>query len=395
MAVQNERIRLLNDMPPDAAGRYVLYGMQQSQRANFNPALEIAIEEANRAGLPVAVCFGLTDDYPEANARHYAFMLAGLADVGRRLRERRTVFALRRGDPAEVAIRIAARAALVVCDRGYLAVQKAWRDWVAREAGCCVIQVEGDVVVPVDVASDKHEHAARTLRSKLSRHVDRFLLDLPDAELAHPAPEDLLGPRDRADPDPANAEATLAALKLDRSVAPVRRFAGGREAGLVRLAAFIEDRLDGYAERRGVPTAGAASHLSPYLHFGQLSPVEIARRVLAADAPEIDRQTYVEELLVRRELAMNHVPASRTTRSGRACRPGLERRWRRMPTILDPSPTGRRSSQPAKRGTRPGMRPWPRCGKRATCTTICACIGARRSWNGRPIRARRSKPRWR
>jgi deoxyribodipyrimidine photo-lyase len=62
--------------------------MQQSQRARFNPALELAIEEANARDLPVLVCFGLTDGYPEANARHYAFMLAGLAEVEQDLRKR-------------------------------------------------------------------------------------------------------------------------------------------------------------------------------------------------------------------------------------------------------------------------------------------------------------------
>ncbi len=52
----------------------------------FNPALEFAVEEANARDLPVLVCFGLTDGYPEANARHYAFMLEGLAEVERALR---------------------------------------------------------------------------------------------------------------------------------------------------------------------------------------------------------------------------------------------------------------------------------------------------------------------
>ena len=54
----------------------------------FNPALEIAIDEANRLRLPVLVGFGLTEDYPEANARHYAFMLEGLAETQQALQAR-------------------------------------------------------------------------------------------------------------------------------------------------------------------------------------------------------------------------------------------------------------------------------------------------------------------
>ncbi|MCC2665284.1 MAG: Deoxyribodipyrimidine photolyase, type, partial [Geminicoccaceae bacterium] len=78
--IQPSRVRLLNERPP-AAGDYVLYWMQQSQRASFNPALEWAIAAANQRGLPVVVGFGLTDAYPEANRRHYAFMLQGLQEV--------------------------------------------------------------------------------------------------------------------------------------------------------------------------------------------------------------------------------------------------------------------------------------------------------------------------
>ena len=48
--------------------------------------------------------------------------------------------------------------------------------------------------------------------------------------------------------------------------------------------------------------------MSPFLHFGQISPLEIALAVLdaAVGGPE-DRASYLEELIVRRELAMNHV----------------------------------------------------------------------------------------
>ena len=75
--IQNARVRQLNDRRP-SAGDYLLYWMQQSQRASFNPALEYAIAVANRENLPVVVGFGLMDDYPEANRRHYRFMLQGL-----------------------------------------------------------------------------------------------------------------------------------------------------------------------------------------------------------------------------------------------------------------------------------------------------------------------------
>src|SRR5262249_41104956 len=102
------------------------------------------------------------DDYPEANERLYAFMLEGLADVEQQLRRRGIRLIVRKGRPDVVAVDLARDAAIVICDRGYLRHQRAWRQQVAGEARCCVIQVESDVVVPVDVVSDKVEFAART-----------------------------------------------------------------------------------------------------------------------------------------------------------------------------------------------------------------------------------------
>src|SRR3712207_6300835 len=99
MAIQSSRIKVLNPADPRRTGRYVLYWMQASQRASYNHALEYAVEEANARDLPVIVCFGLTDGYPEANARHYAFMLEGLAEEQAELTRRGIGFVIRRGSP--------------------------------------------------------------------------------------------------------------------------------------------------------------------------------------------------------------------------------------------------------------------------------------------------------
>ena len=85
--IQKSRVQILNDAPA-ASGRYVLYWMQQSQRADYNHALEYAIQQANRLGQGVLVTFGLMDDYPEANLRHFTIMLEGLKETQRSLARR-------------------------------------------------------------------------------------------------------------------------------------------------------------------------------------------------------------------------------------------------------------------------------------------------------------------
>ena len=85
--IQEARVKNLNDEEV-GDGDYVLYWMQSSQRAQQNHALEYAVQQANELDQPLLVVFGITDDYPEANLRHYAFMLEGLKDAQEALAKR-------------------------------------------------------------------------------------------------------------------------------------------------------------------------------------------------------------------------------------------------------------------------------------------------------------------
>ena len=168
--IQRERIQRLNFHDP-RDGDYVLYWMQASQRAECNHALEYAVEQANERRLPLIALFGITDDYPEANLRHYAFMLEGLAETQAALRERGVQLVVRHQSPEQAAVEMAEDAALVVTDRGYVRVQRRWRQHVAESVACPLVQVESDVVVPIKAVSRKEEYAAATLRPKLHKHL--------------------------------------------------------------------------------------------------------------------------------------------------------------------------------------------------------------------------------
>src|SRR5919107_632078 len=111
--IQEERVRDLNEGPV-RDGDFVLYWMQSSQRAEQNHALEYAAQRANEIGQRLLVIFGLTDDYPEANLRHYAFMLEGLKDAQEALKERGIKMVVREGSPDEVALEAGGDASLIV-----------------------------------------------------------------------------------------------------------------------------------------------------------------------------------------------------------------------------------------------------------------------------------------
>ena len=183
--IQEERLKRLNSNAI-LDGKYVLYWMQASQRTDYNHALEYAILVANRYQLPVVTYFGLTTDYPEATERSYLFLLEGLVDVDVDLQERNIPFALRLEDPSIGVRQLAKECALMIVDRGYQKLQREWRNKVSESVGCPVIQVESNVVVPIETASPKEEYSAGTFRPKHQRVLDGFLEPLPKNEVAFP-----------------------------------------------------------------------------------------------------------------------------------------------------------------------------------------------------------------
>jgi len=298
--IEDSRIQQLGTREA-RGGDYVLYWMQQSARAEHNPALEYAVQRANAAKLPLLVGFGLMDDYPGANVRHYRFLLEGLRDTAQALARRKIPFVVQRGSPEAVALKLARRAALVVCDRGYLRHQKQWRQTLAAEARCPVFQVEGDVVVPVDAVSGKAEYAARTLRPKIHRLWNAYLTPLSPTPLKTNASHLEVKGVSLDDLD-----ALLGRMKLERGVPPVHhRFQGGTSRANQILRVFLSRHLPEYKESRPHPETDHVSHMSKYLHFGQVSPVKVALAARAARAADPQRESFLEELIVRRELAQN------------------------------------------------------------------------------------------
>ena len=303
MHVQQTRIQPLNNLDI-FRGDYVLYWMQQSQRAEYNHALEYAIELANAFEQSVLVVFALMDDYPEANLRHYTFMLEGLQETQASLAKKGIKMVIQRGFPPDVAAALGRKASVIVCDRGYLKHQKDWRTRVARSVPCRVVQVESDVIVPLEVVSPRAEYAARTIRPKIHKHLDDYLLPFKSGNVKKPSLDLKIKGLDLTD-----SSAVLKKLSVDRSVPPVTRFfKGGTSRGKKKLAEFIRKRFDHYVKNRNQPQTDDISHMSPYLHFGQLSPLYIALQIKAAGSRLNEAQeSYLEELVVRRELATNFV----------------------------------------------------------------------------------------
>lgn len=296
------RIQKLNNMDP-RQGDYVLYWMQASQRVTCNHALAYAMDEANRLHLPLLVYFGLTDDYPEAYERHYRFMVEGLLEVKKELWDMGIQFIVLKDTPSTGAVKLSEKAALLVTDRGYLSLQRKWRSEAAEAASCPMFQVESDVLVPADETSMKEEYSAATIRRKIERLIPEYALPLERRKMENSSLA--ISPAFPSIPF-EDAESVMEELSVNREVSTVSHlYKGGYSEARRRLDEFIKHRLDFYADKRNDPSENLGSDLSPYLHFGQISPLEIYLSL--KDHHSENKRVFLDELIVRRELAVNFV----------------------------------------------------------------------------------------
>jgi len=150
----------------------------------------------------------------------------------------------------------------------------------------------------------KREYAAYTIRPKIHKVLARHMR-LPEAvrvkrKWSGPVPAF------HTEVEASGIAGLVASCDIDHSVKPAIGLPGGRVAAEKRLSQFLEDRLRRYARERNEPSKHANSELSPYLHFGQISSLEIAvaAREHAAEHKLIADE-FLEELIVRRELAFN------------------------------------------------------------------------------------------
>ena len=284
--------------------RCVVYWMQRAQRALDNPALEVAIAAGNVLGLPVVAYFSVIANYPNANLRHYHFLQQGLPDVAEGLAERGVGFVVRRpvdGHTLEAFLE-EVEAAMVVGDENVCREPERWRKVLAGKLRVPFWTVDADVVVPSGIFNRSFV-LLHHFRAKLQAQFGEWLVPLERVEpICRWKPWKTIESYDSA------LDITAGFNKLDRSVGPVDTFVGGTKAALTRLKEFTDTQLRDYDEKRNHPETRGTSQMSPYLHFGHISPLTIALAVKACEmrgsATKEVCDKYLDELIGWRELAV-------------------------------------------------------------------------------------------
>lgn len=264
----------------------VLYWMNRDQRVEDNWALIEALERAKKINQPVIVVFSLLPSYGAATNTHFNHMKRGLKRVQEKLISLGIGFIMREGDPLAVIPQLVHefKASLLVTDFNPLRKPLQWRKKIAESIACDMIEVDAHNIVPCFVASKNQEYGAYTLRPKIHRLLSTYLKEFPIFPGAIPL----------------SKEITEIITRYDTSGEVLKGFSR-LEDPKIDLDDFIHQRLARY-DLRSDPSEEVTSRLSALLHFGQISAQRIALEVKKSSIPSDD---FLEELIVRRELADN------------------------------------------------------------------------------------------
>ena len=302
----------------------VIYWMSRDQRIKDNWALLFSQRIALEANAPLIVVFCLTDKFPGATRKHYHFMLKGLQGVASSCRKKQIPFILLRGD-TELKIPEFARkygAGALVTDFSPLRIKKTWMEKIFSGINIPFFEVDAHNVVPCWEASKKQEYSAHTFRLKFHRILPEFLEEFPALEI-HPVTSEYFSIFESnhsdflVDIDKIKIEALIQNVCVNEvpnsdtinSFSEQKYFENpfdsGEEAATEMLDKFLSQKLDSYAALKNDPTKDGISNLSPYLHFGQISAQRVVLEVEKTNANLESKEAFLDEILVRKELADN------------------------------------------------------------------------------------------
>ena len=295
--LDTRRIKKLNNLEYSNGG--VVYWMQRDRRSNNNWALVHAQNIAIRLKAPLTVFYSLNGNFSDGNNRQYGFLLKGLVDTIKELEKYKIPFHIRRGDAISSIKKYISKAntGYLITDFSPLRVYKNRVAKLVSEINIPFEIVDAHNIVPTWAVSEKQEFAAHTLRRKIHLLLDEFMHPIPKI-IPHP----FLDKKNEYEQFKPNV--ILKNLRIDNSVQEISWLKPGEQNGIKVLQSFIRDRFDISGELRNNPTKNNLSNLSPYIHFGQISAQYIANEINNLEDSN-GKSTFLEQLIVRRELAEN------------------------------------------------------------------------------------------
>ena len=277
----------------------ILYLVSRAIRFKDNQALYTAQKKALNQNAQLICLFNYYPNYPYANLRNMHFLLSGLLEMSQKLNKHNIPLLFRQGNLIENIndLRNDFDITNIITEQHVLKPILKAHDLLSEYCYSNMIEflkVNTACVVPVDETSLKLEYAAKTIRPKLMSKYKSYLLNFYPIQI-HPQSINIES-FNQIQFNNFFTQNKLEELSLSKLIP-------GEDAANAQLQHFIENGFKNYANRNEYDSQGQ-SYLSAYLHFGMLSPLKMIRDV--ENSQHENAPLFVEEALVRRELAENY-----------------------------------------------------------------------------------------
>lgn len=291
----SNRLRILKD--GKISNGPIVYWMQRDQRVHDNWALLYSQEVAINNNSLLIVVFNLVPTFLEASLRQYDFTIKGLQEIEKELSKYSIRFHVTLGKPEEEIPNFLTqtKASLLVSDFNPIKVVRYWKKFVSEKISIPFHEIDAHNIVPFHKTSDKQEFAAYTIRPKIQKLLDEYLIPFPEVRK-------MKGNIEKRNID---WESVYASLNINREIKPIDWLKPGESAAHNVLMNFISNKFNKYGTERNNPTIDAQSNLSPYFHFGQISAQRVALTILPLNEFPESQKAFLEEMIIRRELSDN------------------------------------------------------------------------------------------
>jgi deoxyribodipyrimidine photo-lyase len=286
-----ERLNELNTK--EIKNGLVVYWMSRDQRLEDNWALLYAQNKAIEMKRPLVIIFFLTDEFLNAQLKHFDFMMTGLNKLNKESKKLNIKFIIINGEIKKIDDFLnKINCGLLVTDFNPLKISKNWKKEISKSFNIKFVEVDTHNIVPCIKISDKQEYSAYTLRRKIDKVLDFYLDNIPSIKK-----------------HPFSIEDESIEKYLKKTMVILENFniikyknESGFDIAKIKLDDFINNKLNNYHNRNN-PNEFAVSRLSAYLHFGQISSQRIALEIMKRGENNVG--DFLEQLIVRKELSDN------------------------------------------------------------------------------------------
>lgn len=291
-------MRKLNECERSNVGP-VVYWMSRDHRTKDNWALLYAQKKAMRYKVPLVVLFCFIPDFLQGTLRQYGFMLGGLKDVERELKEKDIPFIFLVGRPEDEIPRFLKKihASILITDFSPLRTMRHWRQGVSNRINIPFFEVDAHNIVPCWNIILPQDYTIKMFRLKMRSLVPNFLKGFPRLQKQNIHLNLVV--------ENASLDHILESIPINKDVSEVRWLQAGEYAAQKMFQRFLRQKIKEYEETKKYIEIDTEwkRMLLPYLHFGQLSIQRVVWAIVSASIHPRLKSYILSTLIIRREFS--------------------------------------------------------------------------------------------